>query len=135
MNRKFYGLCLIAFIFCAVFYLMLNRLLLSDASRAMPGSDASFKNLNGHPPVGHNAAIRSKKKCTCCGETRLQIRDFAQKRRVEIEAWARETIRTHGYEEGMKRVTARSPILAKRLQRILEKGTVPLTPIPSQESE
>lgn len=35
--------------------------------------------------------------------------------------WAREMINTHGYEEGIKRGTAKSPTLAKRMQRLLEK--------------
>jgi len=34
--------------------------------------------------------------------------------------WAREMIATLGYEEGMKRVNAKSPTLAKRVKRLLE---------------
>ena len=35
--------------------------------------------------------------------------------------WAREVIHTHGYEAGLKRVTAKSPTLAKRIQNLIEK--------------
>lgn len=58
-----------------------------------------------------------KKRCACC----LSELEKVKQKRKELEMWAREMIATHGYEEGMKRVTAKSPTLAKRVQRLLEK--------------
>ena len=55
--------------------------------------------------------------CGCCKTAREKVRQ----KRKELEMWAREMIDTHGYDEGMKRVTAKSPTLAKRIQQLLEK--------------
>ena len=60
-----------------------------------------------------------EKKCACCRETSLRIKELVKKKRQELELWARETIVTYGYEEGMKRITAKSPILAQRIQQLL----------------
>lgn len=57
-----------------------------------------------------------KKRCACC---RTTLENIKQKRK-ELEMWAREMIDTHGNEDGMRRVTAKSPTLAKRVQGILE---------------
>ena len=57
-----------------------------------------------------------KKKCACCRST---LETIKQKRKA-LELWAREMIETHGYEEGIKRVTAKSPTLAKRVLERLE---------------
>ena len=58
-----------------------------------------------------------KKGCGCCSSTLEQIRQ----KRAALEMWAREMIHTHGYEAGLKRVTAKSPTLAKRIQNLIEK--------------
>ena len=42
-----------------------------------------------------------------------------KQKRQALEIWARETIANYGYEEGMKRVMAKSPVLAERIQRLL----------------
>ncbi|MYC76694.1 hypothetical protein F4X10_13095 [Candidatus Poribacteria bacterium] len=59
----------------------------------------------------------AKKGCACCRSAREKVKQ----RRGALEMWARKMIDTHGYEEGMKRVRAKSPILARRIQDILEK--------------
>ena len=106
----------------------------------------SFYQRTGHvskdaevsPPRGEKTAIRTaaaeasvaetthaqmvetpaetKKGCGCCRDTLAKIRT----KRKELEMWAREMIDTHGYEDGMKRVTAKSHTLAKRVQGLLE---------------
>ena len=58
-----------------------------------------------------------KKECSCCRDSLEKVRQ----KRKELEMWARDMIDTHGYEEGMKRVTAKSLVLAKRIQILLEK--------------
>ncbi len=66
-----------------------------------------------------------KKGCACCLSTLAKIKA----RRKALEMWAREMIETHGYEEGMKRVTEKSQTLAKRIQRLLEKEKVHTIPV------
>lgn len=68
-------------------------------------------------PTKNASTTSEKKKCGCCRSTLEKIRQ----KRKELEIWAREMISTHGYEAGMKRVTAKSPTLAKRIQNLLEK--------------
>ena len=61
-----------------------------------------------------------EKKCTCCSETSLRIKEIVKQKRKDLELWARDTIANYGYKDGMKRITAKSPALAQRIQRILE---------------
>lgn len=61
--------------------------------------------------------ISRKKKCSCCRDSLEKVK----RKRKELEMWARDMIDTYGYEAGMKRVTAKSPVLAKRIQILLEK--------------
>lgn len=68
-------------------------------------------------PTKNDATISKEKGCGCCRSTLAKIKA----KRKALEMWAREMIATHGYDEGMKRVTAKSPTLAKRIQRLLEK--------------
>lgn len=58
-----------------------------------------------------------KKGCACCRDEMARVKAT----RKALEMWAREMIATHGYDQGMKRVTAKSPGLAKRVQALLEK--------------
>ncbi|MDE0423963.1 MAG: hypothetical protein OXN25_03725 [Candidatus Poribacteria bacterium] len=66
------------------------------------------------------ATSTSKKKCACCTKTSLHLREAVKQKRQELELWAREMIANYGYEEGMKRVAAKSTVLAERIQRLLE---------------
>lgn len=68
---------------------------------------------------------QQKKGCGCCRST---LENIKQKRK-ELEMWAREMIDTHGYEDGMKRITEKSPTLAKRVQGILEKEKNHVLPV------
>lgn len=62
------------------------------------------------------AVLQAKKDCQCCVSTLEKVRQ----KRESLEMWAREMINTYGYEDGMKRITAKSKTLAKRIQGILE---------------
>ena len=68
-------------------------------------------------PAEKLSTTDEKKDCACCLSTLAKIKE----RRKALEMWAREMIAIHGYEEGMKRVNAKSPTLAKRVQSLLEK--------------
>lgn len=59
---------------------------------------------------------KKEEACACCREKLERVKG----KRLALEKWARETIATYGYEEGMKRVAAKSPALAKRLQQLLD---------------
>ena len=81
------------------------------------------------------ATAAPEKKCTCCSETSLRIKEIVKQKRKELELWARDTIANYGYEDGMKRITAKSPALAQRIQRILEQEQkLSQTPAASQLS-
>ncbi len=62
-----------------------------------------------------------KKNCSCCNKKLIPAQKIAKQRQREKEAWARQIIAENGYEEGMKRITAKSPWLAKQMQRILDR--------------
>ena len=62
---------------------------------------------------------KTKKNCVCCRRTTEEIRQT----RKDIK-WAKEMIAKHGYEEGIKRVTAKSLASAEMMQNIEKrKGT------------
>ena len=63
----------------------------------------------------------AKKKCKCCDRKVSAAKEKANQRQQERETWARQMITDYGYEEGMERITAKSPWLAKQIQRILDR--------------
>jgi len=103
----------------------------SDASKVSPatlprGSETSLdiKVDLAEPHVEIHAetptttpTTKVKKGCTCCRDALAEVKA----KRKELEMWAREMINTHGYDEGMNRVNAHSPTLAKRVRGLLEK--------------
>ena len=110
-----------------VFYLYQRH---SNASKVSPsnlqreaGTDTTAKNdvtgvhVQGHAETSTPPITKAKKGCACCRDTLTEIKAI----RKVMEKWAIEMIDTHGYEEGIKRVTAHSPILAKRVRGLLEK--------------
>lgn len=124
MKRIFFIIC-IAVVGGFVFFLTYNG---SSTLKATPSvSDAKVseirKSVSGMQTTAntHNPkAITENEEnepCSCCRKS-LEI---LKKRRQALEKWARNMIEQYGYEEGMKRVTAKSPVLAKRIQLILEK--------------
>lgn len=83
------------------------------------------------PPLVKPAADASKKRdlkknCGCCRKAAEQTRQM----REDLK-WAKAAITTYGYEEGMRRIRAKSPILAKMMQHSIEKrarGSLPWIP-------
>ena len=65
------------------------------------------------------------KKCACCREKLAQSRKVAEQRTQARKAWAREMFANYGYEEGMKRIAAKDPKLAKQIQQILDREKQP----------
>ena len=61
------------------------------------------------------------KKCACCREKLAQSRKVAEQRIQARKAWAREMFANYGYEEGMTRIAAKDPGLAKQIQQTLER--------------
>ena len=120
MKPFFYSVCTIIAVTGITFYWVQEQ-----------ASDPKTLSAERHPAQKAPAAIGiesgestetsplagEKKGCGCC---RSALEKVKQKRK-ELEMWAREMINTHGYEEGIKRVTAKSPTLAKRVQLLLEK--------------
>lgn len=109
-----------------VFYHVQSQTSKSKAAESsIQNTQTNVKNVSVITPVSKTASatvrnsLRTSKKsgCSCCNKSLKNVK-FARK---ALEVWAREMINTHGYEEGMKRVTAKSPVLAKRVQQLLEK--------------
>lgn len=63
----------------------------------------------------------TKKPCTCCPEQIEQIRERVRKKREARELWARGMLKLYGAAEGMERIQAKDPWLAKRMQLMLDK--------------
>lgn len=63
----------------------------------------------------------SKKKCACCNQKLSPAQEKANQKQQARETWARKMIADYGYEAGMKRITVKSPLLAKQIQRILDR--------------
>lgn len=63
----------------------------------------------------------ASKKCACCNRKLTPAQEKSKQRQQARETWAREIIADHGYEEGIKKITAKSPGLAKQIQRILDR--------------
>ncbi len=69
--------------------------------------------------AGQKVKTPNKKKCACYREK------VAQQKLQARKAWAREMLANYGYEEGVKRVAAKDPGLAKQIQQILEREKQP----------
>ena len=122
MKSFFYSVCIISVLAGITFYWIQGHA--SDpetlpAERHHVQKDPAATRIESVQST-ENALLKEKeeeKDCGCCKKTLEKIRQ----KRKELEMWAREMISTHGYEEGMKRVTSKSPTLAKRVQGLLEK--------------
>ena len=86
-------------------------------------SDHRYGPIGWSPQIGKCLLIfkihYKKKKCACCREKLAQSRKIAEQRLQARKAWAREMFANYGYEEGMKRIAAKDPRLAKQIQQIL----------------
>ena len=138
--KRIFSISCIAFVVGLVFYLTYNG---SSTLKATPSVSASKisevkKSVPAKRTTSNTPSPKKKTKnikndpCSCCRKS-LEI---VKKRRQALENWARNIIAHHGYEDGMKRVTSISPILAKRMQQILEKeNNDPISGISQQNQQ
>lgn len=120
MKSFFYSVCIVSAITGIAFYWVQGQ---ASDPKTLP---AERHHVQKYPAATEIESVQStkasslqegKKGCGCCRSALEKVRQ----KRKELEMWAREMINTHGYEEGMKRVTVKSPTLAKRVHRLLEK--------------
>lgn len=126
MKNIFYVCCVVTVAIGLGFYLYPGT---APVSKAVPEAVSPIeKNTRSTPatvsetiPVQPTEAALPttppQKGCACC----LSELEKVRQKRKALEMWAREMIDTHGYEEGMKRVTAKSSTLAKRIKDLHEK--------------
>ncbi|MCY3724566.1 MAG: hypothetical protein OXG97_20310 [Candidatus Poribacteria bacterium] len=79
--------------------------------------------------------ILKKKNCACCDKKLTPAQERAKQRQQARETWGRLMIAKHGYEEGMRRITVKSPVFAKQMQRILDREKRLGHPFPVSSSE
>ena len=111
-------------LFFAIFSLALCTVGISFylSSSASPTSKMEYTSIENNkdnvknPNVPRKNNVITAKECTCCQSTLATIK----RKRKELELWARDMINTYGYEDGMRRITEKSPTLAKRIEKRLE---------------
>lgn len=103
--KVFYGLLGIVVFLGVVFYS------LHEPSSSRNEVNAAVKKM---------AAKKRVKDCDCCREKSAAALELVRQKLKDNEKWAQEMIATHGYEEGMRQITDKSPILANRMQQRLE---------------
>ena len=95
-----------------------------SASAAAKPTNVAAANLPDTPVVEQHTTPLTEKKCACCREKLARARKIAKERMQAREAWGRKLIADYGYEEGMKRIAAKSPWLVDHLkQSLIENGT------------
>lgn len=133
MKIAFYGFCIVTLVCGVALYPIADhppsRFVASDSPSNHSDSTQDKRNISTPSPdsatrgnTGNltRSTTPPEKKCTCCSKTSLHIKEIVKQKRQELELWARDTIVNYGYEDGMKRITAKSPALAQRIQRLLE---------------
>ena len=115
MKTVFCGTC--AILLGLSLYLLQKR---STVPETFSTPRPSVQNTEGVSAPVEGTTTR-KEKCACCNKQLSVAQEKAKQRQQAREAWAREMIATRGYEEGIKQITAKSPWLAKQIQRILER--------------
>ena len=68
-----------------------------------------------------NVTNQKTEDCFCCSRTEKRKRLIASTKQKRKALELRKMIAAHGYEEGIKHVNAKSPVLAKRIELLLEK--------------
>ena len=138
MKIIFFGFCLVSVVVSGfVFYFALRRAPVINRI-GFPMSQTRRVSEQNSPRVStaeQKVKTPNKKKCACCREKLAQSRKVAKQRLQARKAWAREMFANYGYEEGMKRIAAKDPGLAKQIQQILEREKQPnLAPAVAQSS-
>ncbi len=123
MKSILYIVCIVSVVTGITFYWVQGQTSTLPADRRHVQKDPAATRIE-HVQSTKNSPLEEKG-CGCCKTSLERVR---QKRKA-LEMWAREIIDTHGYEEGMKRITAKSTTLAKRMHRILEQKMFFLTTI------
>ena len=115
MKTVFCGMCIVLLGLTFYFPFAQKGTTVPETSATLP---QSVQNQEKIVAASQKAA---SKKCACCNQKLSPAQGKAKQRQEQREAWARQMIIDHGYEEGMKRITAKSPWLAKQIQRILDR--------------
>ena len=122
MKRIFYSFCLVSVVVSGlVFYFALQHApVVNTIGFPMPQPGHISEQSSLRSAAEQKVKTPNKKKCACCREKLAQSRKAAEQRIQACKAWTREMFANYGYEEGMKRVAAKAPRLAKQIQQILE---------------
>lgn len=138
MKHVYYGYCIVVVAVSGLaFYLTLQHVpIVNTAGVQMNKLRRVPEHSLPHTSVVEQKLITSdKKKCACCREKLAQAKKVVQQRMQARKAWAREIFANYGYEEGMKRIAAKDPGLAKQVQQILGREKQPnLTPAVARSS-
>jgi len=141
MKRVFYFLGIVSVSVAGfTFYLMVarNHGLEANSASSKPntltkGNQVQNAQFTTEPsPSAQESPYTTEKNCACCAKKVKHAREYVKQKRQALEEWARKIIDIHGHEEGMKLITAKSPVLAKRIQQALEKEKPISTHIASQ---
>lgn len=136
MKHLFFTFVAVAFMIGIGFYLNQNDFAISKWTHApIHYKNDGIENIittarkNADVTTSKKDVTTSKKKgCACCPSNFKSELEKVRQRRKALEVWAREMINTHGYEKGMRRVAAKSSILATRIQHLLKKEKNRATP-------
>ena len=129
MKSIFYGFCLISVVVSAlVFYFALERAPVVETIGVPVSQPSPFSGQDSPRASAAEQKVKTlnQKKCACCREKLAQSRKGAKQRIQARKAWAREMFANYGYEEGMKRIDAKDPELAKQIQQRLEQKNNPV---------
>ncbi len=116
MKYTVYALCVL--IFTLTIYVI-------QKGFSVPKTRLTLQNTGQHSRkdlahITDNTKLK-KKNCACCDKKLTPAQERAKQRQQARETWGRQLIADHGYEEGIKRITREAPLLAKQMQRILDR--------------
>ena len=138
MKSVFYGFCLVLVVVSGlVFYFALQRAPVVNTVGFLMAKPIHISEQSSPRPSAakQKLTISNKRKCACCRKKLAQAKKLVKQRRQARKAWAREMFANYGYEEGMKRIAAKDPGLAKQIQQLLEREKQPnLVPAVAQSS-
>lgn len=122
MNRILLGFCVLSIAVSGFAFYFIQR---DDRGVDPPEVPKTEQNnveaSNARDSLGVKQAgtTSAEKKCSCCSEKLTRAREMARERMRAREAWGRQVIADYGYEEGMKRIAAKSPWLVAHIKKLL----------------
>ena len=129
MNRILLGFCVLSIAVSGfAFYFIQrddHRVKLPEVPKAKQNNVES-ENSPGALDVEQDRTTSEAKDCACCSEKLARARKMAKERMQARETWGRKVIADYGYEEGMKRIAAKSPWLVARIKQSLIENRTPL---------